>query len=414
MFSNRTARLRRFLLSVGGLFVLLLVACQSEVPDSAETGCLSCHAGIEEISASHPMDRFTCVTCHQGGDTTTADKEQAHAGMLGGRNPSDLAVVDQDCGACHTDHIQRVKRSVQATYTGAIAQMSFAFGAQPDLVSRLGMLAVTDDDITTETGVPALELFQVNADTPAPLHTFSDNCLDCHVNGTPRNEYAYYRTTGCSSCHMVYANDGLYRGHDKTIDKQEAGHAVEHRMTTAIPYSQCNHCHNRGNFSVRDMQFHPRDDDPSTRKEKYYQPLGQFTRCEWTLDCVDCHTREEVMGDGDIHSNQQEIQYVQCRTCHGTIDEPPLTKTITDPDDIAITMATLNPVLELAVGDTIVVTDRGEPMWNIHQLDDGSLELIGKVTKLALPVVRVMDTACEQKPDEQASHYCHQCHAVEH
>ena len=120
------------------------------------------------------------------------------------------------------------------------------------------------------------------------------------------------------------------------------------------------------------------------------------------------------MGDGDIHNSQADIQYVQCRSCHGTTTEPPLTKTITDTDDIALRLAALNPVVDLQIGDTIVVTEQGEPLWNIRQLDDGSLQLIGKVTRLALPVVLVMDSVCEQNPDEQASHFCHECHADNH
>ncbi len=67
-----------------------------------------------------------------------------------------------------------------------------------------------------------------------------------------------YRTSGCGSCHVVYANDrdprhsGPYaefghRGHtqtsDPTIPTGEAGHPLRHSFTTAIPTSQCIVCH---------------------------------------------------------------------------------------------------------------------------------------------------------------------------
>jgi hypothetical protein len=67
-----------------------------------------------------------------------------------------------------------------------------------------------------------------------------------------------YRSSGCSGCHVVYANDrdpahsGPYAayGHDgqsHTVDpmisKQESGHPLEHRFTRAIPTSQCMVCH---------------------------------------------------------------------------------------------------------------------------------------------------------------------------
>jgi hypothetical protein len=186
-----------------------------------------------------------------------------------------------------------------------------------------------------------------------------------------------------------------------------------HTLTTAISYEQCNACHNRGNYDLRTMQFVERLDAPTDRLHAYYQPIAQFTRCEWTLDCIDCHTRSEAMGDGDLHPSQADIQYIQCKTCHGTRAEPPLTRTLTDPDDLAFRLAFLNPVLDLQIGDTILVTENGEPLWNIRQLPDGTYELFGKATGQRFTFRAVMDTGCQQNPDEQESRYCHQCHAVD-
>jgi len=154
-------------------------------------------------------------------------------------------------------------------------------------------------------------------------------------------------------------------------------------------------------------------DYPTTRLQNYYQPISQFTLCEYALDCIDCHTRGEVMGDGDIHANQKSIEYVQCKTCHGTLTELPLTKTLTDPNDIVFRMAFLNPVMDLKLGDTILITEKGEPLWNIRVLPDGTYEMVGKATRQYFTFRPVMGTACEQKPDEQESQYCHECHAVE-
>lgn len=67
-----------------------------------------------------------------------------------------------------------------------------------------------------------------------------------------------YRASGCSACHVIYANDrsaehsGSYAsfGHlgetvtaDPTIPKQESGHPIRHEFTRAIPSSQCMTCH---------------------------------------------------------------------------------------------------------------------------------------------------------------------------
>jgi hypothetical protein len=92
--------------------------------------------------------------------------------------------------------------------------------------------------------------------------------------------------------------------------------------------------------------------------------------------------------------------------------DPPLTKTITDPDDIALRRAFLNPSVPLSVGDTIVVTEKGEPIWNMRQLADGRFQLVRKVTGTVYDVPLVKGSACTQKPEEQESRFCHECHAV--
>ena len=67
-----------------------------------------------------------------------------------------------------------------------------------------------------------------------------------------------YRSSGCASCHVVYANDreprhaltyarygrdGETITKDPTIPKNEPGHPLQHAFTRAIPTSQCMICH---------------------------------------------------------------------------------------------------------------------------------------------------------------------------
>jgi len=392
--------------------------------------CLTCHADLPEISASHPVKTFGCVLCH-GGEPLALDADLAHSTMRGGANPSDLSVVEQSCGGsnCHSgsaadsrDHIQRVMTSIQSTYAGAIANIRYSFGAQPggvvppvrnpagttparqpDLTARFGIQTVSDNQITTKTGLPSLQAFDPAKDSNPAIQEFAANCLTCHINAKPREGQQSSRFAGCSACHSPLS--------PRERGEPEGGNV--HTLTTSISYTQCNTCHNRGNYDLRAMTFVERTDQPADRLHDYYQPIAQFTKCEYTLDCVDCHTRVEAMGDGDIHSSKKDIQYIQCRTCHGTLMELPLTKTLTDPNDIAFRLAQLNQIVDLKPGDTILQTEKGEPLWNTRVLSDGTYQLIGKSTELAFTFKPVMGTACEQKPDEQASQYCHQCHAVQ-
>ena len=67
-----------------------------------------------------------------------------------------------------------------------------------------------------------------------------------------------YRSSGCASCHVVYANnrqvnasltyakfgrDGKSFSDDPTINKEESGHPIKHAFTRAIPTAQCMNCH---------------------------------------------------------------------------------------------------------------------------------------------------------------------------
>jgi hypothetical protein len=388
--------------------------------------CLTCHFGIEEISPSHPVETFGCVRCH-GGIALALEAEAAHQGLIGGRNPSDLSVVEQGCGGkdCHSgasesnrDHIARSLTSLQATYAGAIAQVRYAFGAQPDLQARYATRAIADASVMSESGVPALEDFALVSEDSGPfVAAFAGRCLSCHLWSEPPSSPGYQRLTGCAACHSPSNLAGSYAGDDPTVARGESGHAERHRLTTAIPYSQCNSCHNRGNYSLETMTFQERGDLPDDRRaprlRDYYQPIAQFTLCEWELDCIDCHTSLEAMGDGDLHSRKQDVQYVQCRTCHGTLTELPETLTVTSAEDLALRRAFLNQVANPEVGDTIVATDRGEAMWNVDRQVDGGFDLVGKASEVRYDVPFVMGSLCEQQPDQQGSRYCHACHAIE-
>jgi hypothetical protein len=308
--------------------------------------------------------------------------------------------------SCHSgsaqdnrDHIQRVLTSVQTTYAGAISQIRYTFGAQPDLNARYGIEAIQAYQETNSKALPSLLKFDPAQESLPPVIAFATNCLNCHLRSDPLPGTQYNRFTGCAACHTPTAN-------------QDPEQSI-HKLTTAISYTQCNTCHNRGNYNLASMHFEPRTDQPADRLHDYYQPIAQFTRCEWTLDCADCHTRHEAMGDGNLYGSKADIRYIQCRTCHGTLDGLPLTRTIQSPDDLALRMAFLNPVIDLKVGDTILVTDKGEPLWNIRKLPDGTYELFGKAGGQRFTFKPVKGTACQQKPDQQESRYCHECHATE-
>ena len=98
-----------------------------------------------------------------------------------------------------------------------------------------------------------------------------------------------YRASGCSACHVVYANDrdpahsGAYAayGHsgasassDLTIDKTQSGHPIKHVFTRAIPSSQCMVCHMHPGTNMLTTYYGVTWWDNEIDGEKMY-PAGQ-------------------------------------------------------------------------------------------------------------------------------------------
>jgi hypothetical protein len=98
-----------------------------------------------------------------------------------------------------------------------------------------------------------------NRTDPTFLGLQKTRLLDPTLNFLGTNDHAGdYRSSGCTACHVVYANDrspvasgpyadkgnrGLSYSTDPTIPKDESGHPIAHQFTTAIPTSQCIVCH---------------------------------------------------------------------------------------------------------------------------------------------------------------------------
>jgi hypothetical protein len=98
-----------------------------------------------------------------------------------------------------------------------------------------------------------------NRTDPVWIGLAKTRLLDPTLNFMGTNDHAGdYRSSGCTACHVIYANDrspvhsgpyaaaghrGLTQTADPTIPKDESGHPIKHEFTRAIPTSQCMICH---------------------------------------------------------------------------------------------------------------------------------------------------------------------------
>jgi hypothetical protein len=301
----------------------------------AEEGCLTCHRGIERISDVPEMADLTCTECHRGNGTAT-DIQEAHKGMWA--NPSDFRVVDEVCGECHEEEVRTTKLSLHATMAGKINGTRYAWGAQ----SREAIYATYDVSDDDPQGVNALaSLKQVPAYDPSKPESATNNpaddylrnqCLRCHLWSDGHQRDGDYRASGCAACHILYSNAGTYQGGDKAISKEQKDRPMFHRITVKINETQCIHCHNRGGRAgvsfigkiESDGYGSPWTTDGEKQGKlhgKNYNHLSPDVHYQKGMTCIDCHTKQDLHGDGNIYAKKEQSVEIECQDCHGTADQ---------------------------------------------------------------------------------------------
>ncbi len=243
-------------------------------------------------------------------------------------NPGDLRVADQTCGLCHGDSVAHVRSSIMrhgamlwgaALYNnGAYSQKNYRYGqaygldgvglrlespvpvttnmtrlwgilpyieplprfvnGQPSNILRIfekggeEQLQLGDPNILEPPGKPGRRLSERGLGTllrtdPVFLNLQKTRLHDPLLDFMGGNDHpGDYRSSGCSACHVVYANDrspthsdyyakyghqGLSFSADPTIPKNERGHPIKHVFTRSIPTAQCMNCHmHQGNLFV--------------------------------------------------------------------------------------------------------------------------------------------------------------------
>jgi hypothetical protein len=225
----------------------------------------------------------TCGRCHEKEVQSVASSMMTHGAMLysavlynNGVVPGKDAVFGESYGP---DGAPRVARTVPAPPSdarrskGILAALfplpRFEIGqpANPLRVFEPGGRRRADaglPDVNTEPGRPDLSVSfrgpgTLNRVEPLILGAQKTRLFDPLLSllGTNDNP-GDYRSSGCSACHVVYANDrspvhsgpyaefgnrGRSSSSDPAVPKQESGHPVRHVFTRSIPSSQCMSCH---------------------------------------------------------------------------------------------------------------------------------------------------------------------------
>jgi hypothetical protein len=237
-------------------------------------------------------------------------------------NPGDLRIADRTCGSsgCHPRQVRAVRTSMMthgamlwqaALYNnGAFPYKDARFGesySADGVPQRINTVPTPPEDLTRTKGVlpqldplarweisepgNTLRVFERGGGSRSeignpnshenpgrPDETLSDRGLGTELRTDPvflglqktrlldpllslpgTNDHpGDYRASGCTACHVIYANDrspvhsGPYAAYgnqahsaqiDPTIPRNQSGHPIKHEFTRSIPTSQCIVCH---------------------------------------------------------------------------------------------------------------------------------------------------------------------------
>ncbi len=325
-----------------------------------------------------------CIVCH-GGNPNAEKKEEAHKGTLAYFKehkgpkayypyPASPWINKNTCGMCHEKQVASQNNNLMATEQGKIHGAMWGFGAKegykhtfsnfggknPDPHKRLGTdtykkymqeLAELEPQgfLSSTKELPAAPTAEeVEKDPSLSVYTYlRQECLRCHTGGKGRKRRGDYRGIGCASCHVPYSNAGLYEGKDKSIDKKEAGHMLTHQIQSSrkvkvdihghkfsgIPVETCTTCHNRGKrigVSYQGLMeteyqatFDAQGNGQPKLHTKRYLHLTEDIHYSKGMLCQDCHTSNDMHGDGFFRGANLGAVEIECQDCHGTTDKYP-------------------------------------------------------------------------------------------
>lgn len=270
-------------------------------------GCVFCHSDVKGFSNSHNPQAIGCFSCHLG-NPFTLDKDLAHKNIVviaGG-----LETAKITCGAnnCHPSIPGRIDNSIMNTLSGMISVNKFVF-----------------DEIKNPSGLYNLKQLK---DSPADSH-LRNLCVSCHISNAkelgPISELT--RGGGCSGCHLNYSKEAQIEFEDTYISGRKEKLKFHPSLDINITNNHCFGCHSRsGRISTNYEGWHETNltagdvkDDSTYRileDERVFEFIEADIHYTAGMQCIDCHTSYEIMGDGNLYEHKENQLIVECIDCH--------------------------------------------------------------------------------------------------
>ncbi|MCL2459343.1 MAG: amino acid ABC transporter substrate-binding protein, partial [Desulfobulbus sp.] len=280
--------------------------------------CLDCHTK-EKLDGAHDNQVVGCSPCHLG-DALAIDKDKAHKGMV--LNPGDLRWAARTCGVegCHPTDVHKVKNSLMATNRGILATLLYYWGERDHQHA----------DIT-------VEHLLTSGETSLALDYFRKLCATCHLwkqKGDLPGAPAFFNEKGggCSACHYVLAPEtprNTVTAELVPAAQEEAEKKRPHpRVVKQVPEENCIRCHNRsgriglsytGIFESEGYGTPYEQGQLSSQRlagDRFYLKIAEDIHHAKGMVCIDCHIRDEIMGDGAVYAHYEEQVEITCQSCH--------------------------------------------------------------------------------------------------
>lgn len=372
----------------------LLAADIPEILNRRE-GCLYCHSGVKGFSASHNPEAIGCFSCHLG-NPFTVNKSEAHIGIV--LHAGNLETAGTTCGAaeCHPGIPYRVNNSLMNTLSGMISVNKYAF-----------------EEIDKPAGLFDVKLLK---DSPADSH-LRNLCVSCHT-GNEKELGPITETTrggGCSSCHLNYGNEAAKEFAGTYAKDNIVKMSFHPSLDLNISNDHCFGCHSRsGRISTNyegwhETQLEPREieSDSSYRvleDGRVFKYVEADVHYKAGMQCIDCHTSYEVMGDGNKYQHKEEQLIVECADCHNNSLKYISSDSI---DNESKKIAQLRKTDEK--GRKYLAANRtGQPLLNTR-LENGKAVLDLKLSQKTLNLNPPVSVCQEGKGHERLS--CTTCHS---
>ena len=342
-----------------------------------------------------------CIVCH-GGNPDTMVKERAHKGtvkyFLEHKGPKEYypapgsSWINQNtCGMCHQEQVNAQMNSLMMTEQGKIQGAMWSFGAKEGYQHTHGNFDTKNPkDPHERLGTDAYRAYmerlsslepqgfpsemheipkaptadEVEKDPSLAVYTYlRQECLRCHTGSKGRSKRGDYRGIGCATCHIPYSNEGYYEGADKKISKKR-GHLLVHTIQSSrdakvkvhdkeysgVPVETCSTCHNRGKRigvsyqGLMETEYQATFDDEGHGQPKLhtkrYLHLQEDIHYKKGMLCQDCHTSNDLHGDGFLTGANLGAVEIECQDCHGTTAQYPWELPLGYSDEFNTTVAT--------------------------------------------------------------------------